>query len=227
MRVILWDVDLTLLWVPAVGTRWYAEATRAVLGIDLPEVPIFPGRTDRGVTTELLRAAGHTADEATVAAMFDALLRAAVRDAASFAEWGDAMPGAECALAAFGGQPEVVQTLVTGNLAPVARLKLEAFSLDDYVDLDIGGYGDLSVHRADLVAAAMRNVAARQGRALDAGSTTVIGDTPADVAAALETGARAVAVATGRYTADELAEAGAHAVLADLTDLATVRRAAL
>jgi phosphoglycolate phosphatase-like HAD superfamily hydrolase len=227
MRLLLWDVDLTLLTVPGVGTRWYAEATRDVLGIDLPEVPILPGRTERGVTTELLHAAGRTADEPTIAAMFQALRRSASRDAGSFAEWGNAMPGAEYALAAFGRQAGVVQTLVTGNLEPVARLKLAAFSLEVYLDLGIGGYGDLSAHRAELVVAAMRNATRRFGRALGAKATTVIGDTPADVAAALEPGARAVAVATGRYSAEELADAGAHAVLADLTDIATVLRATL
>ena len=47
-----------------------------------------------------------------------------------------------------------------------------------------------------------------------------MGDTPLDVEAALATGARAVAVATGSYPAADLAAAGAHVVLPDLTDTA-------
>ena len=49
-----------------------------------------------------------------------------------------------------------------------------------------------------------------------------VGDTPLDVAAALATGARAVAVATGSYPAANLVAAGAHVVLPDLTDTARV-----
>ena len=50
----------------------------------------------------------------------------------------------------------------------------------------------------------------------------MVGDTPLDVEAALAAGARVVAVATGSYAAAELAAAGAHVVLPDLTDTAVV-----
>jgi phosphoglycolate phosphatase len=55
----------------------------------------------------------------------------------------------------------------------------------------------------------------------------VIGDTPADVACGVSIGARAIGVATGRYSVDELRECGAVAVFADLTDTASVVRAIL
>ncbi len=76
--------------------------------------------------------------------------------------------------------------------------------------------------RAELVAAA-RHAAGRAYRADFSGPATVlVGDTPLDVEAALATGARAVAVATGSYPAADLAAAGAHVVLPDLTDTARV-----
>jgi phosphoglycolate phosphatase-like HAD superfamily hydrolase len=53
-------------------------------------------------------------------------------------------------------------------------------------------------------------------------STVVVGDTPLDVSAALSAGARAVGVATGSYSAADLAAAGAHAVLPTLTDTSLV-----
>jgi phosphoglycolate phosphatase len=55
----------------------------------------------------------------------------------------------------------------------------------------------------------------------------LVGDTPLDVAAALAEGARAVAVATGRYTVAELAAAGPHVVLSDLADTGQVVAAIL
>jgi len=58
-------------------------------------------------------------------------------------------------------------------------------------------------------------------------ATIVVGDTPLDVEAALAAGARAVGVATGGYSAKALRAAGAHAVLADLTNTAAVLSALL
>ena len=67
----------------------------------------------------------------------------------------------------------------------------------------------------------------REETAFDGMATVVIGDTPLDVAAALDAGARAVGVATGSHSAAELMAAGAHAVLPDLTDTPQVLRALL
>lgn len=55
----------------------------------------------------------------------------------------------------------------------------------------------------------------------------IIGDTPADVTCGEGIGARAIAVATGSYTADELAEAGAYTVFEDLSDTSRVVAAIL
>jgi phosphoglycolate phosphatase len=109
-------------------------------------------------------------------------------------------------------------------------VKLAALGLRDGLDLCIGAYGDDHEERAELVHVARRRAAAVHGRALDsfAGpATVVIGDTPLDVEAALATGARAVGVATGSYSAGELALAGAHVVLPDLTDTTAVVQALL
>ena len=70
------------------------------------------------------------------------------------------------------------------------------------------------------MAVARRAAAAAYGLDFAGPSTVLVGDTPLDVAAALATGARAVGVATGSFPAADLAAAGAHAVLPDLTDTA-------
>jgi phosphoglycolate phosphatase len=159
--------------------------------------------------------------------MLDELERAlAAREARMRAE-GRALPGAAEALAALDGRPDTVQSLLTGNLAANAVLKLAAFGLEHWLDLEVGGYGsDPHERRSDLVAVARDRAAAKYSPAVD---TVLIGDTPLDVRAAREAGARAVGVASGSYGVDELRGAGADTVLDGLGDtervLAAVTRA--
>ena len=131
------------------------------------------------------------------------------------------LPGAAEAIAALAAAG-VHQSVLTGNVRPLAALKLRRAGLGAGLDLDAGAYGDVHEVRAELVTAARR--AARQAYGLDfpGDATVLVGDTPLDVAAALATGARAVAVATGSYPAAGLVAAGAHVVLPDLTDTARV-----
>ena len=122
------------------------------------------------------------------------------------------------------------QSVLTGNVRSVAEVKLAALGLREWLDLCIGAYGDDHEDRTELVHVARRRAAAVHGRsAAEFGgtATVVIGDTPLDISAALAAGARAVGVATGSYSADDLAMAGADAILPDLTDTATVLRALL
>src|SRR6266702_2294071 len=122
------------------------------------------------------------------------------------------------------GAPDVrvVQSVLTGNVRPMAEMKLGALGLDAHLDLAIGAYGESHEARAELVHLARDNAARSYGADFSGPATVLVGDTPLDVAAALETGARAVAVATGGSTAAALAESGAHAVLPDLTDTPAV-----
>lgn len=122
------------------------------------------------------------------------------------------------------------QSVLTGNIRSVAEVKLAALGLREWLDLCIGAYGDDHEDRTELVHVARRRAAAVHGRsAAEFGgtATVVIGDTPLDISAALAAGARAVGVATGSYSADDLAMAGADAVLPDLTDTASVLRTLL
>ena len=123
--------------------------------------------------------------------------------------------------------PEVVQSLLTGNIRQLAEVKLGPLGLLDDLDLDAGAYGDVHEVRAELVHAARRNAARGYGRDFAGQATVLVGDTPLDVEAALATGARAVGVATGDFTAQELAAAGAHAVLPDLSNTGQVLEAIL
>jgi phosphoglycolate phosphatase-like HAD superfamily hydrolase len=140
---------------------------------------------------------------------------------------GRALPGAAEALAALAATGVTTQSLLTGNVRPMAQVKLAPFGLTEHLDLDVGAYGNESGVRADLVHRARDRAAAAYGADFGGQATVLVGDTPLDIEAALVTGARAVGVATGRSTEAELAEAGADAVLPDLSDTGQVVGAVL
>lgn len=218
--LVLWDIDLTLVDFSGIGRRWYGEALTTVLGVEISHVPVFPGRTERSITAEILRAHDAEPTEDNIARMYAELIRLATEDDLSAA--GRALPGATEILTALADRDDVVQSLVTGNLPEVAEHKLTPFGLDGFIDFEIGGYGTLSEHRHELVAAAITAAGDKHGTTFTPDSVIVIGDTPHDVAAARHHDAVAVGVATGRHTADQLTAAGADLVLDDLSDTAAV-----
>jgi len=95
----------------------------------------------------------------------------------------------------------------TGNFRALAERKLILFGLDRYLDLHIAGYEDDVDNRAGLVAIARIRVAAQHGVVVPA-ETVLVGDTPNGIKAAHEGGRRAVAVATGSTSAEELTPSG-------------------
>ncbi|WIY02348.1 haloacid dehalogenase-like hydrolase [Amycolatopsis mongoliensis] len=224
-RLVLWDIDHTLVDFAGLGASWYAAAFTAATGAPLRVHPVFGGRTELATTTELLVENGFEPVQDTIRALFKALVAESERAAHRFAAEARVLPGAAEALTAFAGRDDVVQSLVTGNLPEISRHKLAAFDLLEHLDLEIGGYGTLSVHRPDLVPHAVGLAAAKHGTPFDADAVVVIGDTPNDVKAALAHGALSIAVATGLYSADELRAAGAHVVLPDLADTDAVKTA--
>ena len=232
--LVLWDIDYTLVAAGPSGQRLYEMVLEASYGLPMPpNLSSMAGRTDTSIALEVLAAAGLT-DPAGELAAFHAALAASAPEVESLVrEKGRVLPGALTALESLAGigraEPAgpLVQSVLTGNIPALARVKLAALGLAGYLDLSIGAYGDVSANRADLVPVARRKAAARYGTAFDGPLTVLVGDTPSDVAAAIASGARSVAVATGRFSAAELAQAGADVVFADLADTATVISAVL
>jgi phosphoglycolate phosphatase len=215
--LVLWDVDYTLVSADGLGTRLYEVVFREMFGRELTAVAPKAGRTDRAIVADTLALAGVPRDE------LDAFLAALVGVAADGAVPGPVrpLPGAAGAIAALAGAG-LRQSVLTGNVRPLAELKLRRAGLGEHLDLDAGAYGDAHEVRAELVTVARRAAARLYGDSFDGPATVLVGDTPLDVAAGLATGARVVAVATGSYPASALAEAGADVVLPDLTDAARV-----
>jgi phosphoglycolate phosphatase len=214
--LVLWDVDGTLVDAAGVGREAMGRAFLRVFGQEPTSWPGMGGRTDRAILLDLLSLNGVAYQEEELETYRAAAEEAFLELLDELAERGRALPGALEALTALNGRP-VVQSLLTGNIKRIAEAKMHTFGLLEHLDLDIGGYGWSHPVRAYLVETARAAAAERHGRTYPGRSTVLIGDTPLDVEAALASGASVVGVATGRYTAEALEEAGAHVVLADLT----------
>jgi len=224
-RLVLWNIDLTLVDVAIVTRDAFAAAFRQVTGRPLVKLAPARGRPDSEVIFETLALNGVTASDDHLPAFVEALAAAFAERRDRLAERGRAMPGAREALAAVARLDGVVQSVLTGTIRGNAVLKLQAFGLDRYVDFDIGGYGEEVYPKATLLQVARSRAAERYGARFTAETTVLIGDSVRDVQAARIGGAAMIAVASGSATAAELTEAGADVVLPDLTDPARVTAA--
>jgi phosphoglycolate phosphatase-like HAD superfamily hydrolase len=215
--LVLWDIDHTLIETRGVGGEIYAEAFRAVTGQPLNEMPTLSGRTEPVIFREALKMHG-IADTGDLYGRFagEQARGYAVR-ADELRSRGRALPGAADALRTLADRPDVIQSVLTGNTRESAEIKLRTFDLDRYLDLDIGAYGSDDDTRANLVKIARHRATTARGVPFDAASTVLVGDTPNDVIAARDGGARIIAVATGSDSAADLGAAGAGTVLDDLT----------
>jgi phosphoglycolate phosphatase-like HAD superfamily hydrolase len=145
---------------------------------------------------------------------------------AAFLARGRVLDGVGAALRRLATAP-VVQSVLTGNLLPIARFKLDLLGLITYLDLDAGAYGSDHHLRTNLVPIAAARAERRYGRPFAQRDVVVIGDTPNDIDCGRAAGARTVAVATGPFGVDDLRAHGADVVLPSLADTETVLEAIL
>ena len=216
-RLVLWDIDHTLIETRGVGTQVYAEAFAKVTGHPLQRMPELAGRTEPVIFREALVVNGVHPSEGLYEQFAAEQARAYADHLDELRARGRALPGAAEALRTLSERNDVLQSVLTGNTRPSSEIKLHAFDLDRYIDFDIGAYGTDDDTRANLVNVARQRAEKASGFAFDDGATILLGDTPNDVAAAQASNARIIAVATGRDSATALADAGASIVLADLS----------
>jgi len=106
--------------------------------------------------------------------------------------------------------------IVSGNLSAIGWKKLELSGLRSY--FNAGAFADHGATRAELVATALSAI--RQSGAVSPTATvSLIGDHPNDIRAARANGIRAIAVATGLSSMEELRREKPDVVLEDLTSL--------
>jgi phosphoglycolate phosphatase len=225
--LVLWNIDLTLVDVARVTRAAYAEAFGTVTGRPLVQLPQMAGRSEPEIFFDALAlngvdvSAGGPAER--LLEPFGAALAAALRARYDdLVPQGQLLPGAAEAVAAVAKLDGVVASVLTGSSKPNAMLKLRAFGLDGLVDFEIGGYGSEAYPKGTLLRVARQRAAEKYGVVFEENATVYIADSPRDVDAARIGGARSLAVASGRASAAELREAGADAVLPDLTDTAAL-----
>jgi phosphoglycolate phosphatase len=193
---LFWDVDGTLLTTARAGVFSLEDALERVSGVraDLQGMATA-GMTDYTIAETALREVGHPADEATVREF----LRVHGEQLPGYLDRreGHVMPGVREALEDLDGRDDVVSFLLTGNVEAGAYAKLAHYGLDGFFRAG-GAFCDGPGSRLEI---------ARRALPLADGATPfVIGDTPSDVDCGKAVGARTIAVATGSFKAEHLAE---------------------
>jgi phosphoglycolate phosphatase-like HAD superfamily hydrolase len=218
MRLILFDIDQTLVDMAGVGMRCLRRAFREVCKAELEGV-VPDGRTDPAILREGLAIArippGHWADlERKCLAYYVEALEAelAVPDSGRHLK-----PGVQLLLDTLSQADWARLGLLTGNLESTARLKLRSLGIEHY--FPVGGFASDCSNRCNLGPVALERARRFFRVPLQPSQVWVVGDTTHDVQAAHALGARALAVASGRYPVPALEESRPAAVLADLSDL--------
>ncbi len=232
VKIILWDIDGTL--VRSNGRRVAVNAFLRALCLscqledELPYPYDSAGKTDPQIALEILAAASIAESRASQAldSFAEHYLKELKRQQQALITDLRVLPGVTETLEML-AQRGVVQSLLTGNLEPVARLKLASAGLDQYLDFDLGAYGSDNADRSSLVPIVRQRLQRRLGPDARQVDIVVVGDTPRDIACARAGGARAVAVATGKFTKHELEAHRPDVVLDDLTDIRAVVEALL
>lgn len=225
-RLILWDIDGTLLSTGPAGRVALEEGVRRVSGLDVPGDVEMSGKTDPLIVRELLTSAGLARDdvERLVPAALEEARRALAADLGRIRREGSVHPGVRELLEALSSFEGVRQSLLTGNIAPNALLKVRAFGLDRYLDHEIGAYGTDHAAREGLVPIARERALALRGESYEPGEVWVVGDTARDLSCARAGGVRCLIVGTGHAGFDAVRALDADALFEDLADTEAVLR---
>ncbi|MEO6221950.1 MAG: HAD hydrolase-like protein [Vicinamibacterales bacterium] len=206
--LVLFDIDGTLISSGRAGMRGMNRSFERLFGVSgaLDQVSLA-GRTDRAIVTEALTRSGFPADDETILRVRDAYLEdlsSALAGGAASSGAG-VLPGVSALLDELAAEG-VVTGLLTGNFAGGAAIKLGHYRLWDR--FAFGAFGDHHADRRHLVEIAVAAAAEAGHGRFEPRRVVVIGDTPLDVDCAHAYGARAIAVATGPYSHETLAETG-------------------
>ena len=227
MRILLWDIDGTLIRSARPGGYkvYTIPVLEEVFGTSgrLADLHVS-GMTDLQIVFEALNDAGISQEEilARAEVLVSRLTEEARRVTGNGEKFFELLPGVRETLEALDAHPRYLSALVTGNIKPMAQLKMELVGLDHFFTLP-GAFGDESHNRRDLPARAAERIRKHLRMDLAPEQFIVIGDTPNDIDCARHFGARAVAVGTGRfYSREEILACEPDAMLDDLSHVRVV-----
>jgi phosphoglycolate phosphatase-like HAD superfamily hydrolase len=227
MRILLWDIDGTL--IRSARPDGYKEYTVPVLeelfgtAGQLADMHVS-GMTDMQIFLEALRNHGVTHDDLRerMHVLSERLTAEARKITGNGVTFFKLLPGVRETLEALDRHPRYRSALLTGNIEPMAYLKMELVGLERFFSLP-GAFGDESHNRRDLPALAADRIRKHLQLDLPPEHFIVIGDTPNDIDCARHFGARALAVGTGRfYTREEILQHSPDKFLPDLSDAGAV-----
>jgi len=227
LRVLLFDIDGTL--IRAVRRPEYRSRINQML-VDIfgtcgriSEVD-FGGKTDLAIYREALECVGISpTDILKRLPVLEAEMVSILSDLASTGEVFRLCEGVRDLLENVAGEPKFLPSLLTGNVEKLAEAKLRVVGIDHYFR-GRGAFGSDAEERNHLPAIAAGRIAEHLGKSLAPERFVIIGDTPRDIACARHFGARAVAVASGKHTVEELSKFAPDVVLQDFTDTGSVMK---
>jgi phosphoglycolate phosphatase-like HAD superfamily hydrolase len=228
MRLVLFDIDGTLLNSQGMGRASMQHALKEVFGSPGNPSYRYDGKTDKQIVRDTMRLEGHSDDhidsrmEQLIALYLEGLRVGAKSGKFSVRP----LPGVVEILDALEQRDDVVLGLLTGNIEPGARIKLTAAGINPD-RFRVNAFGSDHEHRPELPAIAQRRASETLGLSIAGERLVVIGDTPADIECGRSLGARSIGVASGHYTVEQLQTHNPYAAIPSLADTEQVLEAIL
>ena len=199
--LLLWDIDGTLIDSGGAGERALRLALKREFAIEdsLNWLEYF-GRTDAWIARAILQNHHGTASPETIRRFLNAYLQALAEEIHN--PHAHILPGIAAIIATATRHPLMAQGLLTGNLRQGAEVKLGHLGL--WASFPFGAFADDSEHRNELGPFALRRASSYCGTDFRPKDVFVIGDTPHDIACGKAIGAQTIAVATGRFSGEQL-----------------------
>ena len=215
-RLLLFDIDGTLIHSGGAGVQALISAFRERFGItdDLRGIEIA-GMTDSGIVASILKKYNIPATTENVSAFLDSYVHFLSLELPR--REGKLLPGVLELLEKLKSRRHVVLALLTGNVSRGAQLKLEHYGVWHF--FEFGAFADDHQDRNRLGSFARARARERHGLEFSASQIDVIGDTPRDIACGKAIGARTIAVATGKWSRQQLAEHQPDFLIDDLSDV--------
>jgi phosphoglycolate phosphatase len=221
MRLVLFDIDGTLLNSEGLGRASMQRALGEVFGSPGNPAYRYDGKTDKQIVRDVMRLEGHSDEH--IDSRMESLILLYLEGLRVGAKSGNfkVRPhvGVLQLLDALEQRKDVVLGLLTGNVEAGARVKLTAAGIDPD-RFRVNAFGSDHEHRPELPAIAQRRASETLGLDIAGERVVVIGDTPADIECGRSLGAKAIAVATGHYTVEQLEKHNPYAVFPSLEDTA-------